>query len=71
MGLVIQQISGMSEAVYLLEYHEETTLLTFSVPKQKREPMTEVMEIEGDWCVTTHLKVEKKWFYKWINELAI
>ena len=70
MGLVIQQISGMSEVVYLLEYHEETTLLTFAVPNQKREPLTEVMEIEGDWCVTAHLRFERYWFDNWQKDLA-
>ena len=70
MGLVIQQISGMSEMVYLLEYHEETTLLTFAVPNQKREPLTEPMDIDGDWCVTTHLRFERRWFDKWQLELA-
>ena len=70
MGLVIQQISGMSEAVYLLEYHEETTLLTFAVPNQKREPLTEVMEIDGKWCVTSHLRFERKWFDRWQNDIA-
>ena len=71
MGLVIQQISDMSEPVYLLEYHEETALLTFAVPNQQQEPLTEAMEIEGDWCITRLLKFQKKWFDKWQKDLAV
>ena len=71
MGLVIQQISDMTDIVYLLEYHEETTLLTFVVPGQRKEPLTEIMDIDGDWCKTRHLIFGKKWFDKWQQDLAI
>ena len=71
MGLVIQQISDMSEPVYLLEYHEETGLLTFALPNQQKEPLTQVMKIEGDWCITSLLKLDKKWFDMWQKDLAI
>jgi len=71
MGQVIQQISDLTTPVYLLEYQEEKSLLTFKVPEQSKDELTEPMEFDNEWCVTDHLKFLRTWFDQWQLEVKL
>lgn len=70
MGHVIQQVSGLNHQIYLIEYHDSKSLLTFSVPTASNEIFTEPMKIEGGWCKTERIQFQEAWFTKWKNEIA-